>query len=670
VAVVLLDQAGNERSAVNNNSICTKLYHSAEFGPRCAEYCGRAFSAAFDAGSTIGYKCHAGLVCRAVPLRQGPEKLVAISGRAFIQAEDYRSATERAVAGDWRGFTPGELFENVLLTASAEKIDKAVAKLEALAADEQGDLVNATVALAEKKSPQTKERIESAVVDETRTQTQERDPGPHRDEIRNWRSIFGSILELDYHRASASIVNFIASRDGLTSLMWLERRGDKLEFVCGRGTLSDASAKIAVPADDERVVRAAADGAVLELSAKPQKEKNEKRRKLAILPVLIGKKVAAALAFESESPDDAKVREIARLCQSVAPQLEILRLRREMEKKTAIDDAVRRFTDALRHSHGSNFWMQLIQSSAEMLQAERASLLVRRERAAGLKAVATVGVRADLSNDREIGRRVSLGTLEKGRPLLVKDIAVTALADADRSRRYKTPSFISFPISTGSSGVAVMNFADKAGNGVFDEMDLELLNAVAPQVAVALDRAALKEQAGTYAQLSVTDALTGLLNRRYIEARLTEEIRRSNRHGFPMSFMLLDVDEFKSYNDRFGHPAGDEALKLVGQILKETVRGADVAARYGGEEFAVLLPQTTGDEAEVIAERVRQRIEQATFQNRRVTVSIGIGTCSASINSMRALIDAADKALYAAKRNGRNNVQSYGNIGTDIENVH
>jgi len=134
---------------------------------------------------------------------------------------------------------------------------------------------------------------------------------------------------------------------------------------------------------------------------------------------------------------------------------------------------------------------------------------------------------------------------------------------------------------------------------------------------------------------------------------------------------MLDVDEFKSYNDRFGHPAGDEALKLVGHIVKDTLRAADVAARYGGEEFAVLLPQTTSQEAEVIAERLRQKIEEAAFQNRQVTVSIGIASCNPSpSSSMRDLISAADKALYRAKQKGRNNVQNFGNFEEARENVH
>jgi diguanylate cyclase (GGDEF)-like protein len=188
-----------------------------------------------------------------------------------------------------------------------------------------------------------------------------------------------------------------------------------------------------------------------------------------------------------------------------------------------------------------------------------------------------------------------------------------------------------------------------------------LFTGIAPQIAVAVDRATLKDKAGEFEQLSVTDPLTGLLNRRYIEARLAEEIKRSNRHGFPMSLMLLDVDHFKSYNDQYGHPAGDEALKLVGNVIRETLRGADVAARFGGEEFSILLPQTTAEEALVIAERLRHNIEHTRFPHRAVTSSIGVASCSAELCASADLVSAADQALYEAKSQGRNRVRVFGN---------
>jgi diguanylate cyclase (GGDEF)-like protein len=262
----------------------------------------------------------------------------------------------------------------------------------------------------------------------------------------------------------------------------------------------------------------------------------------------------------------------------------------------------------------------------------------------------------------DIGARVARKVLENGKPLVVSEIGEIGVAAAPPEWKYQTDSFICYPIALGERKIAVMNFTDRADRAAFGEFDLELLQAIAPQIAVAIDRAALKEKAGKFERLSVTDKLTGLLNIRYLEERLTEEIKRSERHGFPMSFMMIDVDEFKPYNDNFGHLEGNRALKLVATLLKEGLRGADVAARYGGEEFSILLPQTTCEEAVTIAERIRRRIEEADFPNRKVTVSIGVACCSPILNSPDKLISAADKALYAAKDAGRNNVRAFDNL--------
>jgi len=107
--------------------------------------------------------------------------------------------------------------------------------------------------------------------------------------------------------------------------------------------------------------------------------------------------------------------------------------------------------------------------------------------------------------------------------------------------------------------------------------------------------------------MSITDPLTGLHNRRYLEARLTEELSRSKRYNYPLSFMMIDIDDFKLYNDRNGHQAGDRALEITAQCLRAALRKVDVASRYGGEEFSILLPQTTLQEAGVLADRIRRK---------------------------------------------------------------
>jgi diguanylate cyclase (GGDEF)-like protein len=156
--------------------------------------------------------------------------------------------------------------------------------------------------------------------------------------------------------------------------------------------------------------------------------------------------------------------------------------------------------------------------------------------------------------------------------------------------------------------------------------------------------------------LSVTDELTQLLNRRAFDDRLTREIKRAVRSRRPVSLALLDIDHFKSYNDQYGHPAGDYLLKSFAQHLKREVRETDSAARYGGEEFALILPDTNEIGALVLAERLRSSIEAAMHNERSVTASIGVASLQTGIADSATLIAAADAALYYSKKHGRNRV--------------
>jgi diguanylate cyclase (GGDEF)-like protein len=169
--------------------------------------------------------------------------------------------------------------------------------------------------------------------------------------------------------------------------------------------------------------------------------------------------------------------------------------------------------------------------------------------------------------------------------------------------------------------------------------------------------AQLQELAQALEVQSLTDALTDLGNRRAFERRLTEEMQRAVRYQIPLSLLLLDVDHFKAYNDTFGHPTGDEVLKRLGLLLREHSRTTDFPARYGGEEFALLLPHTDKTGAIVLAERICQVIAATSWEYRAVTVSIGAVTLVKNMDS-KVLIGQADRALYEAKRRGRNCVVS------------
>ncbi len=159
---------------------------------------------------------------------------------------------------------------------------------------------------------------------------------------------------------------------------------------------------------------------------------------------------------------------------------------------------------------------------------------------------------------------------------------------------------------------------------------------------------------------SGTDALTGLSNRRICEERLEEEIERARRGGHSLSLLMLDVDNFKIYNDACGHSAGDEALRQIARVLQEGRRRNDIVARYGGEEFIVILPNSDAESALIIAERFRRLVEAAPWEHSPITVSIGFAILSPAWHTVRDLIGAADQALYSAKRSGRNRVVAAG----------
>jgi diguanylate cyclase (GGDEF)-like protein len=689
LAVVVVDGERSDVSVSNNNSICAALYSSAEFAPKCDQYCGRAFEAASGADRPFDYECHAGLQCRAVPIREGRSRLVAIVGRAFVKAENYRKATQRAIDGDWKKFRPSEFFENVLLTGSSTNIENTAGRLgtfeapadpEILELEIPNDLVpTSAVSIVETHEvevhPET--QAETTVADEETPTgaTAElvyafyqaavsagmggvapRQMRGRSSEIAIWRSLFGTLMQKDYQSACSLILQFLSGRYGLASLMWLEKREDEFDVIAAVGPLHDPSIKAAIEGETESIIEAAARD--IEFPLNKRAVPGVAARKLHLSPVAIGGEIRGIVAIEGHVDDEVK-RNIQRLCRTLGPQLEILRLRSEVRERDWLAGAIRRFNESLQRIDADDFWMHVTQVSAELVQAERASLLVRDEKSDSLQAKASIGSRINLVAKKAVGERVAKLALEDGDPIVVSDINTIKLGASPKDWKYKTPSFISYPIMIGGRKIAVLNFTDKASGGSFGDRDLELLRAISPQIAVAIDRTAMKDRAGEFEQLSVTDPLTGLLNRRYLEKRLAEEIDRSKRHRFPMSLMMIDVDEFKSYNDRFGHTAGDTALKIVAEILSEAVRGEDVAARYGGEEFSILLPQTTATEAAAIAERIRRQIEKTEFPKRRVTVSIGIASSAIDSSSPEDLINAADSALYEAKNQGRNNVQIF-----------
>ena len=166
-------------------------------------------------------------------------------------------------------------------------------------------------------------------------------------------------------------------------------------------------------------------------------------------------------------------------------------------------------------------------------------------------------------------------------------------------------------------------------------------------------------------EISHKDALTGLYNRFYVMEKIDSEMNRALRHGYPISVLMLDLDHFKRINDSYGHPVGDEVLKIVGQVLRESCRVYDVAGRYGGEEFCIVLPETQVGNTTQVAERIRNRLATTPLSvgstSIVVTASIGVAGMDSTegVLSASTLVERADRALYSAKHLGRNRVEMW-----------
>lgn len=157
-------------------------------------------------------------------------------------------------------------------------------------------------------------------------------------------------------------------------------------------------------------------------------------------------------------------------------------------------------------------------------------------------------------------------------------------------------------------------------------------------------------------RLAVTDPLTGLFNRHKLDEALETEVERASRYGRPLSLIMLDLDKLKRVNDTYGHSAGDSVLEMVAQAIRSELRKLDLAARYGGDEFLVLLPEAHLKEATLVAQRICARIAGISFGGKPISASIGVAQWDKEYSSHEGFLEAADRALYRSKRNGRGRV--------------
>jgi len=385
-------------------------------------------------------------------------------------------------------------------------------------------------------------------------------------------------------------------------------------------------------------------------------------------PLWMGGSLEGIVGLDNGALKESDIRIVRALCTKAALTIENLRLHADLYRKFERFSATVEVAKALTPIRSYDALLQSIMSkSADLLHAERGSLMILDRETDALMLEVRKGVIDGLAEKMRIpkGQGIAGKVAELGEPLLVENLESDPRVLQKNRGHYKTRSFLSVPLKIGDRTIGVLNLSDKISGGVFTEDDLQLIQSFANHAVVVLERNVLYHQTERLKKLSITDPLTGLLNRRYFQERLEEEIARSSRHGHSLSLMMLDIDGFKVYNDTFGHPAGDRLLKQVSDAITDSVRTMDIVARFGGDEFMVLLPETEPSLAMHIAERIRAGVSQVALELGSmpargivaVTISIGIASYPRNGHTLEKIMELVDRALYQAKMKGKNRIE-------------
>jgi len=393
----------------------------------------------------------------------------------------------------------------------------------------------------------------------------------------------------------------------------------------------------------------------------------EEVRSAAVFPILFGESVRGLLLVLN-TPLDSEAEELVfSFCNQASTAVQNTVLRQELREKI---EAAGRLTQVQSRIGAildrDALLKTLFEETADLARAEQASLMVLDKKTNELVVKLARGEYSPVIRKVALapGEGLAGKVAQHGRPLVVSDLQADERFHRKSRRRYRSGTFLILPVTAGNRVIGVINLADKAG-GTYTSEDLKTLMSVVGHASLALQRSDLYLMTKELQKISTTDPLTQLLNRRYFQRRSQEEILRAQRHKSPLSLLMLDLDDFKHYNDTHGHPAGDSLLIAVSQGIREAVRNIDVVSRFGGEEFAILSPQTRTAEALIVAERVRDAVQSRPFPHREmqplgtISLSAGVATFPDQAASLQELLDNADRALYRAKGAGKNQVMLY-----------
>ena len=296
----------------------------------------------------------------------------------------------------------------------------------------------------------------------------------------------------------------------------------------------------------------------------------------------------------------------------------------------------------------------IVNQTAQIFGTTRCSLMFLETETNSLYIKDALGVPEEFKTNQrvKIGELASGVIAQKNEAMIVDDIESHELFRRPKRKSYVFRSFMSAPLVCDEKLIGVINVAERKDR--FNPIDLKVLETIAQQSAMSIEKALTLDK---YQHLAETDSMTGLLNYRGFTKKLDEETGRALRYAQPLSLMMIDVDHFKIYNDNHGHPCGNLLLENLAKLFSVNLRSSEAICRYGGDEFGVILPNTDGEKAVVVGEKLRELVTQKFFVN-KISLSVGIAQLK---TDKETLIQHADQALYQAKKSGRNCVRLFKN---------
>lgn len=307
----------------------------------------------------------------------------------------------------------------------------------------------------------------------------------------------------------------------------------------------------------------------------------------------------------------------------------------------------------------------VVERTAKILEAQKCSLMMLDNKTNTLSIVGAWGLNEETIKETKmvLSDPIAGVVAKEGQPVLVKNIEYDRTFRRANKPSYTGRSFMIVPIKLGNRLAGVINVSDKIMKEgwdkgtklnyeeAFNDGDLRILCAIAREVSIALENIEIFKELDT---LAVTDPLVNIYNYRQFSKSLDYEVKRCRRSDIPLCVIMIDIDDFKAYNDTFGHLEGDDLLRNLGRIFKEQLREVDIVCRYAGDEFAIILPDTHAEGARRAAQKVQEGVARYTFK-KEVTLSFGIAECKGSC-AQNELVLKADKALYRAKEAGKDRV--------------